>query len=87
MIHAKLQPKPSGMFPTSAPGWRHDRLHSPSGRRKIGNVLVLVFSREHSCLIRVEPPTDNSSRSVGFAKMGLRLKLLAFTVQLVGDRF
>ena len=87
MIHAKLQSKPSGLFPKSAHVWRRDRLHSPLGRRRIWNLIFLSLSREHSRVLPVDRPTDKFPKIVRFARNGGHLlELLAFTVQRVGDR-
>ena len=88
MIHAKLQSKPSGLFPNSAHVWRRDSLHSHHGRRKIWNLEFVSLSREHARVLRVDRPTASFPKNVSFAKnWGLLLEVLALAVQFVADRF
>ena len=88
MTHAKLQSKPSGLFPHSAHAWLSDSIHSPLGRRKIWSLVPLSLSGWHSRVLRVDRPTDSFPENASFAKnRGLLLELLAFTVQFVADRF
>ena len=56
MIHAEQLSRPLGVSPKSGPVWRHDRLHSPHGRRKICNVAFVRFSHTHSPALRANHP-------------------------------